>query len=144
MTPDAEPLDVVGTVRRGTWSEWAAEADDPLFWRAGGAAWWSRHPLALRVSRGSRFYVVSEGRLRLYVTLSIGVRHGTGDGWVPLMVDAARPGETGIVPVTLDCDVRGFRGLRRRWWPYEAERAFPDWRTAGVPGRPARRGNVSG
>ena len=64
-----EPVDLVGTVGKGEWPEWVAETEDPSFWLRGGAVWWSRHALARRAEPGSRFYVVSEGRLRLYMTL---------------------------------------------------------------------------
>ena len=128
--PDG-PADLVGTVRMGTWRRWVAEAEDPEFWAVGGAVWYSRHALARRAARGSRFYVVSEGRLRLYVTLS---GHGLRqpERWIPLIVAPAPAGETGIVPVTLDSDIRGFRGLRRRWWGCAAERPCPDWKGAAL------------
>ena len=130
--PAAEgPVDLVGTVRMGTWRKWVAAAEDPEFWAVGGAVWWSRHALARRAVRGSRFYVVSEGRLRLYVTLA-GRRRRRPGRWIPLIVAPAPAGETGIVPVTLDSDIRGFRGLRRRWWDCAAERPCPDWRGAAL------------
>ena len=47
-----------------------------------------------------------------------------GRGGAPLLCDVPRRGQTGILPVTIDGDIRGFRGLRLRWWPREIERAF--------------------
>lgn len=38
----------------------------------------------------------------------------------------------GAVAVTIKEPIPGFRGLRVRWWPREAEHPFPDWKTAGI------------
>ncbi len=35
-------------------------------------------------------------------------------------------------PLTLERDVPSPRGMRRRWWPREAEIACPDWRGAAL------------
>ena len=130
-----EPVDLVGTVRMGEWAEWVGEA--AAHWTSRRPViWWSRHALARRAAAGSRFYVVSEGRLRCYAVLGrrqerIARRCPRGE-WVPLCPEAPPPGETGIVPVTVDGGIRGFRGLRRRWWPREIERPCPDWQGAAL------------
>lgn len=130
-----EPVDLVGTVRKGTWAEWVEEflgdLEDPWTRSTGGCVWWSRHSLARRAERGSRFYVVSEGRLRLCVTLGHPRPRRPGE-WTPLQVDPLPEGAAGFEPVTLEAGIRGFRGLRRRWWPREIERPCPDWKGAGL------------
>ena len=48
--------------------------------------------------------------------------------------------EGGAQAVTIDEEIRGFQGVRKRWWPRELERPFPDWKTAGVTAAPALSG----
>ena len=139
LPPDSGPLDFVATVRAPEWEQWLCDwaciESDP---RA-DAAWWSRAKLARKVERGSRLYICCRGRLRLWVALRpIGkFRETCQEGrderglWIPLCIDGSPPGGgPWWQPVTLDADIRGFRGLRRRWWPRESEIACPDWREA--------------
>jgi hypothetical protein len=72
------------------------------------------------VKPGDRVYVVCEGKLRGYAPLVRVERDGNRFALV-------RRG--GAVAVTIDEPVRGFQGVRYRWWNYEAERPFPDWQT---------------
>lgn len=70
---------------------------------------------------GDRVYVVYNGKLRGYAPLVRieADRHTYG------RFALVRHG--GAVAVTIDEEIRGFRGWRYRWWELEAERPFPDW-----------------
>jgi|TARA_Y100000310_G_scaffold232088_1_gene234833 hypothetical protein len=104
------------------WNGWIAEGDaagDPETGEEWG--WWTKDHLARKIEPGERFYIVAHGRLR---------------GWAPVtrvvQLDAnlyAICREGNAVACTIDQPIRGFRGLRRRWWSYAAERAFPTWKT---------------
>ena len=147
---DAGPPDFVATVRAPEWEDWlrgeagsggpGAAGDDPRR-VSGEAAWWSRAKLARKVERGSRLYVCCRGRLRLWIALQpIGkffetAQEGRNERglWIPLCIDGAPPdGGPWWQPVTIEADMPGFRGLRRRWWPREAEIRCPDWRTSAL------------
>lgn len=118
-------VDLVGTCPKGFWFEWIAEGDaagEPETGEEWG--WYTQHHSMLRLIRpGDRFYVVAHGRLR---------------GWAPVTRVThsfiARRG--GAVACTIPEAIPGFRGLRERWWPREAEQPFPDWKTAGVAREP--------
>lgn len=78
------------------------------------------------ISPGERVYIVCEDMLRGYaplVEMIFDPRSGPA-GYISLL----RGG--GAVAVTIDETIRGFRGWRRRWWPYYRERPFPDWKGA--------------
>ena len=149
LPPDSEPPDFVATVRAPEWEQWlsgeagsgspTATGPDP----DGNAAWWSRAKLARKVERGSRLYICCRGRMRLWVALRpIGKFYETDQEgrdvrglWIPLCVDGSPPaGGPWWQPVTIDAEIPGFRGLRRRWWPRELERPCPDWRQAALGG----------
>ena len=71
------------------------------------------------IAPGERVYVVHNLLLRGYAPLTRLVRD---EGrWV-----LCRGGDA--VAVTIDEQIVGFRGWRRRWWDRSAERPFPDWR----------------
>ncbi len=97
--------DAVGEPPTGT--EWA-------FWLGGGKP---------QIEVGERVYVVSHGRLRGYAPLTRLMR--TERGW-----GLCR--EAGAVAVTIVGDCPGFRGYRKRWWPREVERPYPEWKTDQV------------
>ncbi len=146
---ESGPPDFVATVRAPEWEDWLRGESgsggpetvaDPR-WVSGEAAWWSRAKLARKVERGSRLYVCCRGRLRLWVALRpIGNPFETDQEgrderglWIPLCIDGAPPGGgPWWQPVTIEAGMPGFRGLRRRWWPRDAEIACPDWRTSAL------------
>lgn len=121
---EAASGDVVVTVPMRLWGPWIEEGD-PVGAPASGEEWgfYLRQPPP-RMEPGDRVYVVAHGQLRGYAPL---VRIAQHDGATVLV----RQG--GAVAVTIDEQIKGFRGYRYRWWPRELERAFPTWRTAGVP-----------
>ena len=146
LPPDSGPPDFAATVRAPEWEQWLCDwpwiEGDPRADAgslAGEPAWWSRAKLARKVERGSRLYICCRGRLRLWVALRpIGKHYETAQEgrderglWIPLCIDGSPPGGgPWWQPVTIDADIPGFRGLRRRWWPRESEIACPDWREA--------------
>lgn len=69
---------------------------------------------------GERVYVVFNGKLRGYSPLVRIERDG------PTRFALVRHG--GAVAVTIDEEIRGFRGWRTRWWDRAMERSFPEWR----------------
>lgn len=110
-------VDLVGTCPKDFWEEWIAEGDAAGTPETGTEwGWYTRHHRISLIAPGERFYVVAHGKLRGYAPV-VAVRHGV----------IIRKG--GAVAVTIDAPIMGFRGLRQRWWPREAERDFPDWRT---------------
>ena len=127
--PD-EPADYVATVRQGEWAEWVREQleEAPVTDLLDGTRiqwlWCSRTSLMRRVLPGDRLYIVSEGRLRCRAEIHRTARGS--NGWTCCY----RRGD--LEPVTVDYRIRGFRGLRRRWWPPEVERPCPDWLGAGL------------
>jgi hypothetical protein len=79
------------------------------------------------IQPGERVYVVCEGKLRGYAPLVRcmydSARYRNGQAPIALI----RGG--GAVAVTIDEEIRGFRGYRTRWWDRAAEKPFPNWRT---------------
>ena len=73
------------------------------------------------IKPGERVYIVCENRLRGYAPL-IRLETDPEEEEVRLI----RGG--GAVAVTIREPVRGFQGFRYRWWPYENEFPFPDWK----------------
>lgn len=118
--------DVVVTVPKMFWRSWIAEGDLP-----GEAAQYESHfwasGLLPPLEPGDRVYIVSHGRVRGYAPL---VRIEQRCTLRPSTKCLLREG--GAVAVTIDEPVRGFQGVRRRWWDRSRERPFPDWQTAGV------------
>ncbi len=142
--------DVVVTVPKGRWDEWLAEGelpDDPLIEcelcgdrltldeyeghrlsegyddiRPEWAFYLASMP---SIRPGERVYIVAHGRLRGYAPLVRVDPNGVGAAGALI-----RHG--GGVALTIHEPIRGFQGWRYRWWEYESEVPFPDWRTAGV------------
>ncbi len=109
--------DLVGTCPKSFWEEWIAEGDaagDPETGVEWG--WFTNHSLIRCIGPGDRFYVVAHGKLRGYAPVTRVTRGAI-----------CRRGRA--VAVTIDEPIPGFRGLRKRWWPRELERPFPNWRT---------------
>lgn len=71
-----------------------------------------------KIQPGERVYVVYNGKLRGYAPL---VRVELYDPGCALV----RHG--GAVAVTIDEEIRGFRGFRYRWWDVAGERPYPNW-----------------
>jgi len=116
--------DLVVTVPKGMWLDWIREGDvagDPA-----SSLEWGFHLGGGRppISPGERLYIVAWGRLRGYAPVTRVER--TGRGWC-----IVRKG--GAVACTLDQEIVGFRGWRKRWWENEDERSFEGWEVAGLP-----------
>lgn len=79
---------------------------------------------------GDRLYIVCEYRLRGYAPI---VRVEASKGRVVFV----RRG--GAVAVTILERIVGFQGWRYRWWYWEHEVPFPDWRTANRVYRPSEK-----
>lgn len=113
--------DLVGTCPKDFWEEWIAEGDaagEPETGETWG--WYTRDRKALTIQRGDRFYVVAHGRLRGYAPITNVRDDGNGDFAI------CRKGQA--VACTIEQPIMGFRGLRQRWWPREAERPFENWK----------------
>ena len=109
-------VDLVGTCPKDFWAEWLEEGDCAGEPESGEEwSWYTTHRFRDLILPGDRFYVVAWGRLR---------------GWAPVtgLNGGAIIRKGGAVACTIDELIPGFRGLRKRWWPREAERPFPDWR----------------
>jgi len=114
--------DVVVTVPKSFgWTRWLEEGDLPgepwsgleSYFHLGGYP-----PRDLEV--GDRVYVVFNGKLRGYAPLNRIIHIG------PRRYALARRG--GAVATTISEEIKGFRGFRYRWWDYDLERLFPNWR----------------
>ncbi len=124
MTTPA-PRDVVVTVPRDLWTGWLDEGDlpgDPYTGEEWGFLLGGYPPKSVEPGI-SRVYVVAHGRLRGYAQLT-GVWAAAG-GRKPAFAFCRRGG---AVAVTIDEQIKGFRGWRYRWWEREDERPFPEWR----------------
>lgn len=121
--------DLVVTVPKQLWAEWILEGDavgEPETGESWGYFLGGPRP---DIRPGERLYVVAWGLLRGYAPVTAVKRI---DGrWA-----ICRRG--GAVAVTIDEQVPGFRGWRRRFWERYAERPFQDWKTAGIPARMIR------
>lgn len=122
--------DLVVTVPRRLWLDWISEGDLP-----GQDAQYESHFWIYTnppyIKPGERVYIVAHGRLRGYAPL---VRVEQICQLNPRMGCLVRAG--GAEAVTIDEEIRGFQGVRKRWWDRAAERPFPDWQTAGLPAEP--------
>lgn len=127
-------VDVVVTVPQRLWSEWLDEGclpngdgtDSDSEYMA--FHFWLQRPLP-DIKPNERVYIVAHGRLRGYAPL-VGIEQRCR--LRASMGCLVRRG--GAVAVTIDRPIRGFRGWRYVDWERSEERAFPDYRTAGVPG----------
>ena len=118
-------MDLVGTCPKTFWKQWLEEGD------CAGETWWgarylwnTKCILALKIRLGDRFYIVSHGKLRGYAKVFGKRDYSTcADGYAFAIV---RGGDA--VACTIDEPIKGFQGLRKRWWKREDEQPFPDWR----------------
>ena len=113
--------DLVGTCPKDFWREWIAEGDaagEPETGTEWG--WWTRHPCAQLIKPGDRFYVVAWGRLRGYAIVTRVVEEAPGQYVI------CRKGNA--VACTIDWEIKGFRGLQKRWWDRAIEKDFPNWK----------------
>lgn len=113
--------------------------------------WVSGAAIAGKVSEGSALYVASRGRLRLRIELDLAtsdvrpnLRHAYHglcfarhcDRLTRSIPAGNHPIRCGCAvafePLTLERDVPSPRGMRRRWWPRDAEVPCPDWRGAAL------------
>lgn len=125
-------VDLVGTCPKDFWLEWIAEGDAAGSPDSGEEwGWYTRHSFARLIKPGERFYVVAWGRLRGYAPVTRVHVAGEDSGYV-----ICRRG--GAVACTIEAPIPGFRGLEKRWWSYEDERPFPDWKTSGYGINPPR------
>ena len=70
--------------------------------------------------------MVAHGKIRGYAVVHSVESHSTDTGvWFESWI--YRGG--GAVAVTLPITIKGFQGLRRRWWSRSIEQPFPGWRT---------------
>ncbi len=117
-------MDLVVTVPKQLWAEWICEGD-PVGADPTGIEWgFYVGPRKPPIEPGERLYIVAHGRVR---------------GYAPVTTVACIDGqwaigrEGGAVACTIEHDVIGFRGFRRRWWEIDDERPYPDWDIDGVP-----------
>lgn len=86
---------------------------------AGCRGYWWGVPSRPNVEVGERVYVVYDGRLIGYAPLDRISLHG-GRWFLGRAL--------GATAVTIDEEIKGFRGYRYRWWKLSVERPFPEWR----------------
>ena len=117
-------MDLVGTCPKDFWGEWLAEGDcagdEYSSW---GYHWVTRSRLALKIKPGDRFYIVAHGKLRGYATAGVTLSNPDATGHTFAIVRGG-----GAVACTIDEPIKGFRGLRKRWWKREDEKPFENWR----------------
>jgi hypothetical protein len=116
--------DVVVTVPATFWLQWLEEGDCAGDSVTGSIEWgYSGGGFPPPIEPGDRVYVVAHRRLRGYAPLTrLDV---TGRRWCLCR-------EAGAVAITIDKEIPGFRGWRKRWWSRDEERPFPAWKTDGV------------
>ena len=119
--------DLVVTCPKYFWADWIAEGD-PAGTPESGQEWDFGFGTVAKppIAPGERLYIVCWGRLRGYAPV-VRVAGGPG-GWA-----IVRRG--GAVAVTVDQEIKGFRGWRRPWWDRAIEVPFDRWKCAGVPPR---------
>ena len=113
--------DLVVTVPKWFWPDWIAEGDAAGATESGEEwAFFLNIKTKPPVLPGERLYIVAHDRLRGYAPV-VRVVH-TDRGWA-----ICRKG--GAVACTIKEPVRGFQGWRYRWWRYDMELPFADWRS---------------
>ncbi len=126
-------MDLVGTCPMDFWEEWIAEGDAAGDPETGEEfVWHTRHFLVNQILPRQRFYIVAHGRLRGYAIVTrVHLDH--------VEARLARSGSIirrgGAVACTIPETIKGFQGLRPRWWEWDTEIPFPDWKTEGVYSR---------
>lgn len=117
--------DICVTVPKTLWNGWIAEGDLPGS-ELSGTEYGFTVSTKPNMEPGERVYIVAHGKLRGYAPLvrieTVGEFFGHGSGYA-----LVRTG--GAVAVTIPEQIIGFMGWHYRWWPYEEEREFPEWRT---------------
>lgn len=119
-------MDLVGTCPRRFWTTWldegscAGDADSGVEY-----AWWTKSKAVLKLQRGDRLYVVAAGKLRGWAPVVRIIQQEDSQGR-PIF-GVCRKG--GAVACTIEQDIPGFRGLRKRFWERSQEIPFPDWKT---------------
>ena len=107
------------------WDEWLEEGDcagDPD--TGTGYSWLTRSGLATYIKPGDRFYIVAHGKLRGYAIVDRVERNFYDDIFYWEIIRGG-----GAVACTIASPIRGFQGLRKRWWPKYVETPFKDWKT---------------
>lgn len=133
-------MDVVVTVPKRLWREWLGEGDLAYADDSGHAPGWAgdyeygfviagRGRGAPLIKPEERVYIVAHGMLRGYAPLKY-IGAGERFGGKPGSLALIRRGHA--IAVTLDDPIRGFQGVRYRWWDRDLERPFPRWKVAGV------------
>ena len=129
--PAPEPLDLVATVRQGEWAGWVREQLELASVRAPAGR--DAPAVAVVLPRPAdgecRPGQSPVHRLGGPPALPRGdLSHLSRRGRVDLLPaqGGSRAGQRSIN------DVRGFRGLRKRFWPLEIERPCPDWQGAAL------------
>lgn len=98
---------------------WIAEGDLPgQKWSGSDSHFYLGGNPPTDILTGDRVYVVCEGKLRGYAPL---VRIDEFKNCYGLVR------RSNAVAVTIDEYIRGFQGVRYRWWERKDERPFPDW-----------------
>jgi hypothetical protein len=127
-------MDVVVTVPRQIWWEWMAEGDLPGDEPSGAEYhYFVGAGVVPQMQPGDRVYIVAHNRLRGYaplVKIEYPLKPMQEYWWPHARFALVRKGEAQAV--TIDEQIRGFRGWRYRWWQREDEYPFPEWETEGV------------
>lgn len=125
--------DVVVTVPRAMWWEWLAEGDLPGETPTDATYHYFLSGPVPDIKPGERVYIVAHNRLRGYaplVRIEYPLKPMQEFWWPTAKYALVRKGDA--VAVTIDEQVRGFRGFKYRWWDTADEQPFPEWQTEGV------------
>lgn len=111
--------DLVVTCPKDFFLAWIEEGDaagDPYT----GEEWgWFMGGAKPAIYEGDRLYIVACGKLRGFAPCTRLVK--TDRGWC-----ICRRGDA--VALTIDEQIKGFRGWRKRWWDRTIEKPFPLWK----------------
>lgn len=131
-------MDVVVTIARGEWLRWLAEGDLPGDESTGEWGLYFGNEEATRkaappkhLHRDDRVYICAAGFIRGYAPL---VRvQDTVDGYA-LIRGGGAVACTVLASVggSEPRSVKGFQGVRYRWWSRGDECPFPEWATHGL------------
>ena len=118
-------MDLVGVVPKNKWNAWLKEGGCAGTKDTGKEWAWKTDNLraVTKLQRGDRLYVVCNGRLRGYATITRVIQDGNNRH---PMFSICRRGDA--VAVTIDEKIPVFRSLRKRWWEREKELDFPGWK----------------
>lgn len=126
-------MDVVVTIPKDAWLRWLAEGDLPGDESSGewGCYFGGATPLR-NLHPGDRVYVLAHGLIRGYAPL---VRVDTRSPAMALVRAGGAVACTVLDSDGMPIELRGFQGIRYRWWERTNEAPMPDWMTRGVPMR---------